>query len=73
VLEPFLTGVLFESASKYSLGSALSEITGTTSSGTIAGLDAPLGQVAGGLVLGAWAAVFAVVGAGVMQARDVTD
>jgi hypothetical protein len=73
VLEPVLTGLLVKSASKYSLGSAMSEITATTSSGTINGLEAPLGQVAGGLVLGAWAALFALIGAAVMQARDISD
>jgi ABC-2 type transport system permease protein len=73
VLEPVLTGLLIKSASKYSLGSAMSEITATTSSGTINGLEAPLGQVAGGLVLAAWAVAFALIGAAVMQARDISD
>jgi ABC-2 type transport system permease protein len=69
VVEPLLT-FLVGSSEHYVLGSALSEVTGT---GDVNGLDDPLGQVPGGLLLLGWAALFAVLGAVVMRARDVTD
>jgi ABC-2 type transport system permease protein len=69
VVEPLLT-FLVGSSEQYVLGSALSELTGT---GADNGIDDPLGQVPGGLLLLGWAALFAVLGAVVMRARDVTD
>jgi ABC-2 type transport system permease protein len=69
VVEPLLT-FLISGSEQYVLGSALSEITGT---GDVSGIDDPLGQIPGGLLLLGWAALFAVLGALAMQARDVTD
>jgi ABC-2 type transport system permease protein len=69
VVEPLLT-FLIAGSEPYVLGSALSELTGT---GDVSGLDDPLGQVPGGLLLFGWAALFAVLGAAAMRARDVTD
>jgi ABC-2 type transport system permease protein len=69
VVEPLLT-FLVGSSEQYVLGSALSELTGT---GDANGLNDPLGQVPGGLLLLGWAALFAVLGAAVMRSRDVTD
>lgn len=69
VVEPLLI-FLVGSSEQYVLGSALSELTGT---GDVSGLDDPLGQVPGGLLLLGWAALFAVLGAVVMRSRDVTD
>jgi ABC-2 type transport system permease protein len=70
VVEPLLVYVVAESSEQYVLGSALAELTGT---GEISDVDDPLGQVPGGLLLLGWAALFAVLGAVVMRARDVTD
>lgn len=69
VVEPLLT-FLVSGSEQYVLGSALGELTGT---GDVSGIDDPLGQIPGGLLLLGWAALFAVLGALAMQARDVTD
>jgi ABC-2 type transport system permease protein len=69
VIEPLLI-FLVGSSEQYVLGSALTELTGT---GDVSGLDDPLGQVPGGLLLLGWAALFAVLGSVVMRSRDVTD
>jgi ABC-2 type transport system permease protein len=70
VVEPVLIFVVAASFEPYALGSALSELTGT---GEISDIEDPLGQLAGGLLLLGYAAVFALLGAAVMRARDVTD
>jgi ABC-2 type transport system permease protein len=73
VVEPVLTGVLIKSLNRFSLQGAIAEVTGTTAAGTINGLDNALDQVPGGLVLLGYAVILTLVGAVVMQARDVTD
>jgi ABC-2 type transport system permease protein len=74
LLEPLITtgtdALISDSVKDYAIGNAMTELTGT---GAVNGLDDPLGQVAGGLILLAWAAGFAVIGALVSQNRDVTD
>jgi ABC-2 type transport system permease protein len=74
LLEPLLTtgtdALVSNSVKLYSIGNAITELTGT---GAVNGLDDPLSQVAGGLILLAWAAGFAAIGALVIQNRDVTD
>jgi ABC-2 type transport system permease protein len=69
VVEPLLT-FLVSRSEQYVLGSALGELTGT---GDVSGIDDPLGQVPGGLLLLGWATLFAVLGAVAMRSRDVTD
>jgi hypothetical protein len=54
----------------YAIGDTFVETTGTAS---VNGLEDPFGQVAGGLLLLGWSALFAIIGAVVMQTRDVTD
>jgi hypothetical protein len=74
VIEALLNGLLLKAAEvRFNLSAAMAELTATTETAGIDNLDHPLGQVAGGLVLLAWVAVFVVVGALVMQNRDVTD
>jgi ABC-2 type transport system permease protein len=70
LIEPILTNVLFTSLEPYAIGNSMTELSGT---GSVNGLDDPLGQVAGGLILLAWAAGFALIGALLIQTRDVTD
>ena len=48
-------------------------MTATSEQAGIDKLDEPLGQIAGGLVLLAWAVVFALIGGAVMRNTDVTD
>jgi ABC-2 type transport system permease protein len=71
VVEPLLVYVFaVESLEQYVLGSALSELTGT---GEISDIEDPLGQLAGGLLLLGYACAFALLGAVMMRARDITD
>jgi ABC-2 type transport system permease protein len=73
-LEPILTGVVLRSSQvPFSLSAAMAEVTATTDTAGVTGLDDPLGQIAGGLVLLGWALAFAVFGGAVMRARDITD
>jgi ABC-type transport system involved in multi-copper enzyme maturation permease subunit len=70
LIEPLLTGVVIKWFGHYAIGDTFVETTGTA---PVNGLADPFGQLAGGLLLLGWAALFAVIGAVVMQTRDVTD
>jgi ABC-2 type transport system permease protein len=58
---------------RFGLSAAQASLTVTTDTAGISNLDDPLGQIAGGLALLAWVAVFAAIGGAVMRARDITD
>jgi ABC-type transport system involved in multi-copper enzyme maturation permease subunit len=74
VIETILTGVVLNSSLvRFTLNSAIAEVTATSEQAGIDKLDEPLGQIAGGLVLLAWAVVFALIGGAVMRNTDVTD
>ena len=74
VIETILTGVVLNSSLvRFTLNAAIAEVTATSDQAGIDKLDEPLGQIMGGLVLFAWAAVFALIGGAVMRNTDVTD
>jgi ABC-2 type transport system permease protein len=74
VIEGILTAlVLNSSLVRFTLNAAIAEVTATSEQAGIDKLDEPLGQIAGGLVLLAWALVFAVIGGAVMRTTDITD
>jgi ABC-2 type transport system permease protein len=70
LLEPLITGVALKSLNRFSLASAISELTLTAD---VTGVEDALGQIAGGLVLLSYAVLLVVVGAAFLQTRDVTD
>jgi ABC-2 type transport system permease protein len=76
VIEPVITNLLLDAAldhkplERYSIGNALTEATAT---GPATDLADPFGQLAGVLILLAWAALFTVLGGAVMRSRDITD
>jgi ABC-2 type transport system permease protein len=70
LLEPLLTSVAVKALERFSMGNALAQLTSTAE---VNGLDNAFGQVTGGLLLAAYAVVLVLVGAVVLQARDVTD
>jgi ABC-2 type transport system permease protein len=76
LIEPVITNLLLDAAldqkplERYSIGNALTEATGT---GPATDLADPFGQLAGVLILLAWAALFALLGGAVMRSRDITD
>jgi ABC-2 type transport system permease protein len=74
LLEPIVTGVVLKSSQvRFALSAAIAEVTGTSASAGVNGLDKALGQVPGGLVLLGWTVLFIVLGGAMLQARDVTD
>ncbi len=74
LIEPILTGVVLKSAEvRYSLSAAIAELTATTATAGVDGLDHGLSQIPGGLILLGWTVLFAVLGGAMLQARDVTD
>lgn len=74
LIESILTGLVLNSSQvRFTLNAAIAEATATTEAAGIDKLDDPLGQVAGALVLLAWALAFAFAGVLVMRARDITD
>jgi len=69
VVEPLLAAIpkVGDSIAKYGIDGAVN-----ATSATSLGAEAELGQVAGGLLLLAYAAIFAAVGIAVLRQRDVT-
>jgi ABC-2 type transport system permease protein len=70
LLEPLITQVALKSLERFSMGNALAQLTSTAK---VNGVDDAFGQITGGLLLAGYAVVLVLVGALVMQSRDVTD
>ena len=76
LVETLITALVLDAAldvkplERYSIGNAMVEVTGTA---PVNGLADPFGQLSGGLILLAWAALLALVGGAVMRNRDITD
>jgi ABC-2 type transport system permease protein len=70
LIEPLITQVALKSLERFSIGNALAQLTSTA---RVNGVDDAFGQVTGGLLLAGYAVVLVLVGAVVMQNRDVTD
>jgi ABC-2 type transport system permease protein len=76
LIETLITALLLDRAldaqglERYGFGNAMVEATGTA---PVNGLDDAFGQLAGVLILLAWAALLALIGGAVMRARGITD